>query len=57
MPPLDRMRKIRRDIIRSINDLREKNSQNLIFADTLSNRAASEYAEFLLTNEPDGLVL
>lgn len=50
MPPLDRMRKIRRDIIRTINDLRERADCPSIAMDILSNRAATDYAEYLLEN-------
>ena len=50
MPPLDRMRKIRRDIVKSINDFRERAGANFVYPDTLSNRAATEYAEYLLEN-------
>lgn len=57
MPPLDRMRKIRRDIVRSINDYREQFSSNLVFTDIISNRVATEYAEFLLDNDEDPLHL
>ena len=53
MPPLDKMRKIRRDIIKTINDLREKVSTPGVVMDILSNRAANEYAEFLLSSEED----
>lgn len=53
MPPLDRMRKIRRDIMRSINDYREGFGSSMVFGDILGNRAATEYAEYLLENEED----
>jgi hypothetical protein len=45
------MRKIRRDITQTINDVRAKFGNNHIFQDVLTNRAANDYAEFLLTNE------
>lgn len=51
MPPLDRMRKIRRDIIRTINEYREKLQIPGIYMDIMTNRAATEYAEFLLEND------
>ena len=51
MPPLDRMRKIRRDVIKTINELREQAKVPGLYMDILSNRAANEYAEYLLTNE------
>ena len=53
MPPLDRMRKIRRDIIKSINDYREQYSTPGVYVDILANRAATEYAEYLLENDED----
>ena len=53
MPPLDRMRKIRRDIIKSINDYREQFSAPGVYVDILANRAATEYAEYLLENDED----
>jgi len=51
MPPLDKMRKFRRDIIKSINEYRQMNSVPGVMGDILANRAASEYAEYLLTGE------
>lgn len=57
MPPLDRMRKIRRDIIRSINDYREGQQTPGIYQDLLANKAAAEYAEYLLENEEDNNVV
>lgn len=51
MPPLDKMRKIRRDIIRSINEYREAVQTPGIFMDVLCNKAAAEYAEYLLEHE------
>jgi hypothetical protein len=53
MPPLDRMRKIRRDILRSINDYREAQQTPGVYQDILANKAAAEYAEYLLDNEED----
>ena len=55
MPPLDKMRKIRRDIVRSINDYREQQEKRApgVYLDVLSNKAAAEYAEYLLENEED----
>jgi len=57
MPPLDRMRKIRRDILRSINEYREKVHSSMVFNDPLTNKVAAEYAEFLLENDEDNAVL
>jgi len=55
MPPLDRMRKIRRDIVKSMNEYRERAEKPALglYFDTLANRAAAEYAEYLLENEED----
>lgn len=57
MPPLDKMRKFRRDIIKSINEYRGMNKAPGVFVDILSNKAASEYAEHLLTGEESETVL
>lgn len=48
MPPLDKMRKVRREILKTINDIREKFGNNHIYADFLTNNAANAYAEHLL---------
>ena len=53
LPPLDKLRKIRRDIINSINEYRGSFGQGSVFMDILSNRAANEYAEYLLSAEED----
>ena len=53
MPPLDRMRKIRRDIVKTINDIRESANVPGIVIDILSNRAANEYADYSLGNGED----
>lgn len=45
------MRKVRREVIHTINEIRTKFGNNNVFFDQLANRAASEYAEFLLTND------
>jgi hypothetical protein len=44
MPKLDRMRKIRREILRTINDLREAHGAPRINIDPQANDAANEYA-------------
>jgi len=44
MPPLDKMRKIRRAIVKTINDMREAHNAPSIYLDVMSNRAATEYA-------------
>lgn len=51
MPPLDKMRKVRREIIRTINEIRAKFNNQNVYPDILANRAATEYAEFLLNND------
>ena len=45
------MRKVRREIVRTINEIRAKFGNNNIFADALTNNAANEYAEYLLTSD------
>ena len=57
MPPLDKMRKIRRDIIKSINDYREQQAIPGVYQDILANKAANEYAEYLLCADQDPSVL
>ena len=44
MTPLDRMRKIRREILRTINDMREAHGVPAIYVDLNANRAANDYA-------------
>jgi len=53
MPKLDHMRKIRRDILRTINDLREAHGAPRINIDPQANDAANEYAQFLMNNHED----
>ena len=48
MPPLDKMRKFRRDIVKSINEYRQMNKAPGVYVDILSNKAACDYAEHLL---------
>jgi hypothetical protein len=57
MPPLDKMRKFRRDIIKSINEYRAMNKAAGVFPDVLANRAACDYAEHLLTGAESETVL
>ena len=47
-PPLDYRRKVRREIMKTINELREKFQHPSVNLDPLTNRAADAYAEFLL---------
>ena len=56
MPPLDKMRKIRRDILRTINDARDKHGAPSIYIDVMANRAATEYANHLMNNPEDNAV-
>ena len=51
MPPLDKMRKVRREIIRTINDIRAKFNNASLHQDPLTNAVANEYAEYLLQND------
>jgi hypothetical protein len=51
LPPLDQWRKSRRDVLTSINDLREKDSKKELNVDLLGNKAANDYAEYLLDNK------
>lgn len=53
LPKLDRMRKIRREIMKTINDAREKHGVPSIYVDTFANKAANEYAAYLLQNPED----
>lgn len=57
MPPLDKMRKFRRDIVKSINDYRDMNKVPGVYVDVLANKAACEYAEHLLINDESEQVL
>lgn len=56
-PPLDQWRKSRRDILNSINSIRQKDQKKELFIDLLGNKAANDYAEYLLDNRanPDEL--
>ena len=42
------MRKLRRDIIKSINELREEEKQPGVYLDVLGNKVAGEYSEYLI---------
>jgi hypothetical protein len=53
MPPLDKMRKIRRAILKTINDMREAHNVPSIYIDVMANKAANEYANYLLMNAED----
>ena len=44
MGPLDKMRKVRREVIRTINEVRDKFKHPGIFTDPYTNEAAVEYA-------------
>jgi hypothetical protein len=52
LPPLDKFRKIRRDVLHTINNLRAKFPDTLpLNHDEFGNHAADEYATFLLTED------
>ncbi len=51
LPPLDKRRKIRREVLRTINEIRSKFKNGNIFIDPLASQAADEYAQFLLDHE------
>ena len=53
MPPLDKMRKIRRAIMKTINEMRDAHKVLSVYPDVMGNKAATEYANFLLTNQED----
>jgi hypothetical protein len=53
LPPLDPRRKTRRDILRSINELREKDSKLELNVDLTGNTVGNAYAEYLLDNRPN----
>lgn len=53
LPPLDPRRKTRRDILKSINDLRDKTSKTELNVDLLGNTVGNAYAEYLLDNRPN----
>lgn len=53
MPPLDKMRKIRRSIFKTINEVREAHKSAHVYSDVNANKAAAEYANHLLTNGED----
>ena len=57
LPPLDRMRKIRREVVRSVNEMRQRHERTSLFMDTFQNKAATEYAEYLLHAAEDEGVL
>jgi len=53
LPPLDKRRKIRREVIRTINEIRAKFKNSGLHVDLLTNKAADEYAKFLLEQPPN----
>jgi len=48
LPPLDKMRKVRREIVKTINDFRAGFGRPKIFIDQFTNQAAFEFANYLL---------
>jgi hypothetical protein len=53
MGPLDRMRKIRRFILRTVNDIRVAQGNPKLEQDIQGNKAANDYALHLLSNPED----
>jgi hypothetical protein len=51
LPPLDKMRKVRREVIKTCNDYRAKFGHQSVYTDTFTNLAANEYARFLLSEK------
>ena len=47
------MRKVRREVIKTINEFRQHANLGNIYADHFTNQAANQYAQFLLTEEPN----
>jgi hypothetical protein len=56
-PALDPRRKVRREILRTINELRDKFEKPNVNVDQLTNKAADAYAEHLLRGEESEDVL
>ena len=52
LPALDKMRKVRREVLKTINEFRRHANLGSIYTDQFTNQAANEYARFLLTEEP-----
>ena len=50
LPPLEKMRKVRRDILKTINDYRAEHRRQKIYLDPTANETANEYAQHLLQN-------
>jgi len=48
LPPLDKMRKVRREIVKTINDFRAAHGHPKVYLDPNTNQAAYEYAKYLL---------
>lgn len=53
LPQLDKMRKVRREVLKTINDFRQHAGLGIIHTDQFTNNAANEYARYLLENEND----
>ena len=51
LPALDKMRKVRREVIKTINEFRKHAGLGSIYSDQFTNQAANEYARFLLQEE------
>ena len=50
-PSLDPRRKVRREIMKTINEMRDKFERPNVHMDIMTNAAAENYAEFLLREE------
>ena len=61
LPPLDKMRKVRREIVKTINEFRAGFGRSQIYIDHYTNEAAYEYANYLLKerawDSPDPAIL
>lgn len=53
LPQLDKMRKVRREIVRTVNDIRERFGHPGVYLDNFTNKAAMEYARLLLDEKQD----
>ena len=51
LPRLDSMRKVRREVIKTINEYRKHANLGSIYTDHFTNQAANQYAQFLLEEE------
>ena len=54
---MDPRRKVRREILRTINELRDKFDRPNILADAMTNKVADAYADYLLREEENEEIL